>query len=102
MFDLAIKRTLEKTLAAQTLGFCADFPSLRELGFAIFASFGKEFPNFALVIIRIQSIRFKKKSSCDFSPGILCYALSLGSGKRRSSFSLLDDSIKRTWRSTCS
>ncbi|KAL4348159.1 hypothetical protein GQ457_17G013260 [Hibiscus cannabinus] len=94
MFDLAIKITLEKTLAAQTLGFCADFPGLRELGFAIFASFGKE--------LKIQSSRFKKKSSCDFSPGILCSALSSGSRKRRSSFSSLDDSIKETWRSTCS
>ncbi|KAL4385145.1 hypothetical protein GQ457_15G016860 [Hibiscus cannabinus] len=38
------------------LGFCTDFPSLRELGFAIFASFGKEFPNFALLIIRVDLV----------------------------------------------
>ncbi|KAL4302155.1 hypothetical protein GQ457_10G009900 [Hibiscus cannabinus] len=45
-----------QTLAAQTLLLCADFPSLRELGFAIFASFGKEFPNFALLIIRVDLV----------------------------------------------
>ncbi|KAL4324374.1 hypothetical protein GQ457_11G024890 [Hibiscus cannabinus] len=30
--------------------------------------------------LKIQSRRFKKKSSCDFSPGTLCSALSPGSG----------------------
>ncbi|KAL4319093.1 hypothetical protein GQ457_18G010670 [Hibiscus cannabinus] len=45
-----------QTLAAQLSLPCADFPSLRELGFAIFASFGKEFPNFALLIIRVDLV----------------------------------------------
>ncbi|KAL4336012.1 hypothetical protein GQ457_07G011000 [Hibiscus cannabinus] len=45
-----------KTLAAYPLALGADFPLLRELGFAIFASFGKEFPNFALLFIRVDLV----------------------------------------------
>ncbi|KAL4273088.1 hypothetical protein GQ457_13G017060 [Hibiscus cannabinus] len=77
MFDLAIKTTLEsKTLAAYPLALAADFPLLRELGFAIFASFGKESN---LVVSRRNQV-------FDFSPGIHCSAQSPGFGNERCSF----------------
>ncbi|KAL4387359.1 hypothetical protein GQ457_09G019280 [Hibiscus cannabinus] len=52
----ALNNIRVKTLAAYPLAIAADFPLLRELEFAIFASFGKEFPNFALLIIRVDLV----------------------------------------------
>ncbi|KAL4367898.1 hypothetical protein GQ457_05G023020 [Hibiscus cannabinus] len=55
MFDLALNTTLEsKTLAAQlTLSFCADFPSSGNWVVRFLLVSGKEFPNFALLFIRL-------------------------------------------------
>ncbi|KAL4386100.1 hypothetical protein GQ457_09G017290 [Hibiscus cannabinus] len=75
MFDLAIITTLEsKTLAAYPPCACRRFPLAPGIG-----------RDFALRL-KIQSSRFKKKSSFDFSPGILCSAQSPGFGNERCSF----------------
>ncbi|KAL4295593.1 hypothetical protein GQ457_12G014340 [Hibiscus cannabinus] len=57
MFDLAIKTTLESNPSRPTLPhLCADILVSGIWGFAIFASFGKEFPNFALLFIRVDLV----------------------------------------------
>ncbi|KAL4324311.1 hypothetical protein GQ457_11G033180 [Hibiscus cannabinus] len=68
MYGLGLHRNQEKILLFVCIScllthkphtllvLAADFPLLRELGSAIFASFGKEFPNFALLIIRVDLV----------------------------------------------
>ncbi|KAL4302581.1 hypothetical protein GQ457_10G009710 [Hibiscus cannabinus] len=62
MVDLAINTTLEsKTLAAQTPCSCADFPCSGNWGSAIWLVFGKEFPNFALLFIRVDLVEISMR-----------------------------------------
>ncbi|KAL4377317.1 hypothetical protein GQ457_02G027050 [Hibiscus cannabinus] len=102
MFDLAIKTTLESNPSRPThspLAFCADSSSLRELGFAIFASFGKEFPNFALLIIRVDLL-FQEEIKFLIFLREFCSLRNLRDPETKVFVLQLDDSIVKLWRST--
>ncbi|KAL4308437.1 hypothetical protein GQ457_01G019470 [Hibiscus cannabinus] len=72
MFDLAINTTLEPNPIRPNPLLVRRLLLLWEKGVVRFLHLFGEFPNFALLFIRIQTIRFKEKQIVIFSGFLLC------------------------------